>query len=219
MNGFEQKSIDWLKAGFRQDFAYNFEWLGVPIVQLPTDIMRLQQIVYETQPTLIIETGTNRGGSAVFFASMLSAVHGSGAGKVITIDNKPKWKKGDSFDLHPFRLGVHAILGSSTGSAHAEVQAYVDHNPRLRVMVFLDSFHGRDHVARELELYAPFVSRGCYLVVCDGITELLKEHTANPAVAARDFVARNPNFVEQKLASDKHPFVTYFQNGYLKRVK
>ena len=217
MNGFEQKSIDWLKAGFRQDFAYNFEWLGVPIVQLPTDLVRLQQIIWETAPTLIIETGTNRGGSAVFFASLLRIIHGSGL--VITVDNKPKWEEGDAFDRHHLRSMVHTVKGSSTGDAYPEIKADVEHHPQHKVMVMLDSFHGRDHVARELELYAPFVSRGCYLVVCDGITELLKEHTANPAVAARDFVARNPNFVEQKLASDKHPFVTYFQNGYLKRIK
>lgn len=217
MNGFEKQSVDWLKAGFRQDFAYNFQWLGVPIVQLPTDLVRLQQIIWETAPTLIIETGTHCGGSAVFFASMLRIIHGSG--RVFTIGKKPKWKKGDAFDRHHLRSMIHTVDGSSTGEAHLEIKAYVEHNPQHKVMVFLDSFHGRDHVTRELELYSPFVSKGCYLVVCDGITELLKEHTANPAAAARDFVERNPNFVEKKLETDKHPFVTHFQNGYLKRIK
>ena len=217
MNGFEQKSIDWLKTGFRQDFGYNFQWLGVPIVQLPTDLVRLQQIIWETAPTLIIETGTHCGGSAVFFASMLRIIHGSG--RVFTIDKKPKWKKGDVFDRHHLRPMIHTVDGNSTGEAYREVKAYVEHNPQHKVMVLLDSFHGRDHVAKELELYSPFVSVGCYIAVADGITELLKEHTANPAAAARDFTDRNPNFIEKKLATDKHPFVTYFQNGYLKRIK
>jgi cephalosporin hydroxylase len=215
MSGFRKRSEAWLVEGFRQQHAYNFEWMGVPIVQLPADMMRLQQIVWETQPDLIIETGTNRGGSAIFFASLLDD-----EGYVITIDKKPKWVAGDAFDRHHLRKKkVRTIKGNSTEEAYKEVKQYVEHNPRHEVMVFLDSSHGAKHVAKELKLYSPFVSKGCYLVVADGVTEMLPEHTANPAAAARDFAASSPNFVEQHLSTDKHPFVTYCQDGYLKRIK
>ena len=52
-------------------YSYNFSWMGLPIIQYPQDLIALQEIIYETKPTLIIETGFARGGSALFFMSML----------------------------------------------------------------------------------------------------------------------------------------------------
>jgi cephalosporin hydroxylase len=216
MSAFEALGKKWLLAGFDQNFSYNWKWMGVPFVQLPADVLRLQQIIFETQPDLIIETGTKQGGSAVFFASMLQLMGRQLAHtRVITID---KEKKRLMLAGHPMGEHIKFIYGNS-GSPEVldTVKQYISGR---RIMVFLDSSHKAVHVTRELNRFGPMVSKGCYLVVADGICEDIPEWNnrgVNPAIAARQFLQKNPNFKEQKL--DDHHFVTHFKNGYLKRVK
>src|SRR5206468_13032682 len=72
--GFDLKSALWVKVGWNERYSYNFAWLGRPIIQLPEDIVRIQEAIAEIRPTLVIETGIAHGGSLVLYASVLKAL-------------------------------------------------------------------------------------------------------------------------------------------------
>jgi cephalosporin hydroxylase len=142
-------------AYYRSNVWQDTNWMGVPIFKAPSDMVAYAEIIHETKPDLIIETGTCYGGSALFFANMMDIV---GRGKVITIDihqheQRPK---------HP-RI-TYAQGSSSDPDAVAWLTVEADGR---RTMVVLDSDHRKRHVLAELEAYAPLVSQGHYLVVED----------------------------------------------------
>ena len=131
-------------------------WLGVRTRKIPLDLWVFQEIIYETQPDLIIETGTKYGGSALFMATILDAL---GQGRIITIDIKPK----SPLPEHP---RIAYLVGSSTDYSVVEKLKEMI-KPGDGVMVILDSDHSRDHVLRELKIYSKFVTPGNYLIVED----------------------------------------------------
>ena len=59
----------WLRCGWDTKYVYGFSWMGRPIIQLPEDMIRIQEVIYSVQPDFIIETGIAHGGSLVFYAS------------------------------------------------------------------------------------------------------------------------------------------------------
>lgn len=123
---------------------------GIPIAKCPLDLWIYGEIIFETGPDLIIETGTWNGGSAHWLADHSDA-------EVYTIDiNDP----GD----RPPHDGVTYDHASSTDP---EVVKRVQILPGTRVMVILDSDHSADHVYDELNLWAEWVTPGCYLIVED----------------------------------------------------
>ncbi|MGL4208414.1 MAG: CmcI family methyltransferase, partial [Candidatus Adiutrix sp.] len=75
---------DFLKQSLKAQYSYNFSWLGRPIIQYPTDIIALQEIIWQVKPRLIVETGVAHGGSAIFHASILELIGGDGL--VLAID-------------------------------------------------------------------------------------------------------------------------------------
>ena len=145
------------------DYSYLWSWWGVPIIQLPADIMATQEVVFAAQPTVIIETGVARGGSLIFMASLLQLL---GRGRVIGIDIDIRAHNRDSIEKHPMAHRIEMIEGSSTDPAIADkVRGMIA--PEDRVMVVLDSDHSRSHVLDELRIYGPMVSPGQYMVVAD----------------------------------------------------
>jgi cephalosporin hydroxylase len=197
-----------------QKFPYGWTWMGVQIVQFPADMIRLQQCIWEAKPDLIIETGTRRGGSAIFFASLMRLV--VGGGRVITIDVKGPV---GNFLKHPFAEDITAITGSSTDpEIISRVREIVAVREPARVMVFLDSNHTAAHVTNELMCYHPFVSVGCHLIVADGIIEDMPHlnRKMNPAIAARAFLDKNDDF---EACPTPFPEVSYFKDGFMRRVR
>jgi cephalosporin hydroxylase len=185
-------SNTWNQAAIRHSYALNFTWLGRPIIQAPQDIYAAQELIWTCRPDLIIETGIAHGGSLVLSASMLALLDYCDAvemgrtldpkathRKVIGVDIDIRSHNRAAIDVHPMRHKIHLIQGSSVApevmeqvSAHAEGYQ--------RIMVFLDSNHTHDHVLAELELYAPYVSKGSYCVVWDtGVEDLPDEMCAN----------------------------------------
>ena len=154
------------------DQTFNLHWLGVPITKTPADMIALQEIVVETEPTLIVETGVMSGGSALLFASILDLL-GTG-GRVIGIDVDLDGVAAKVRD-HP---RIELLEGSSTDPKIVEhVRAAAEGQ---RVMVDLDSDHSADHVLEELRLLSPLVSEGCYLVVEDSFITIPSNHPAYP---------------------------------------
>ncbi|WP_072393212.1 CmcI family methyltransferase [Hyphomicrobium sp. CS1GBMeth3] len=147
----------------KYDYSYLWSWMGVPIIQMPADIMATQEVIWNTKPDIIIETGVARGGSMIFMASLLQVI---GKGRVIGVDIDIRAHNRDSIEAHPLASRITLIEGPSTAPEMlAKVTAQIPDG--ASVMVVLDSDHSRDHVLAELRAYAPLVTEGQYLVVAD----------------------------------------------------
>ncbi|MFZ8805784.1 MAG: cephalosporin hydroxylase family protein, partial [Candidatus Calescibacterium sp.] len=148
-------------------YSYNFDWLGRPFIQVPQDILALQEIIWKTKPDLIIETGIAHGGGLIFYASMLELIS---EGEVIGIDVEIRPHNRKEIEKHPLSKRIIMFEGSSTDDKIVkEVEKIVKRHKK--VMVCLDSLHTHEHVLNELNIYSKFVSKGNYLVVFDTIIE------------------------------------------------
>jgi cephalosporin hydroxylase len=190
--GFRILSDAWLAASWQRKYSYQFTWFGRPIIQLPHDILLMQELIVRLRPTLIIETGIAHGGSAVLHASLLSMIHGgvnaaTQRPHVVAIDIEIRPHNRKALDEHPLRPMMTLIEGSST-SPEVVAQAKAAIRPDDRVLVVLDSNHLRDHVLAELNAYAPMVSRNSAIVVMDGV---MRDLAALPN-ADRSWAKDNP---------------------------
>lgn len=158
-----QQALNTLVALDKYDYAYLWSWMGVPIIQMPADVMATQEVIWNTKPDIIIETGVARGGSMIFMASLLKVI---GKGKVIGVDIDIRAHNRDSIEKHPLSPLITLIEGpSTTVETLAKVKAEIPAG--ASVMVVLDSDHSRDHVLDELRCYGPLVNEGQYIVVAD----------------------------------------------------
>ena len=186
----------------------NTYWLGVPVSKCPLDLWVYQEIISEVKPGLIVETGTYRGGSALFMATVCDAV---GAGRILTIDI-------EELSARPEHPRVRYLLGSSTSE---EVKREVAQEALANgpVLVILDSDHSAAHVLAELEAYAPLVSPGSYLVVEDTNVNghpVLADFGPGPMEAVEAFLRENEEFVIDSL---REKFMLSFNpKGFLRRV-
>jgi cephalosporin hydroxylase len=186
----------------------HMHWFGAIVAKMPTDLWVYQEILFETRPQLIIECGTVHGGSALYFASLFDLL---GEGSVVTVDVETQPDR----PVHP---RVTYLTGSSTAPEMAE-QLRALAAAHERVMVILGSDHSQAHVAGELELYAPLVTNGCYLVVEDSVVNgnpILPSYGAGPMEALHAFLPEHPEFrvdaAREKFGS------TFFPSGFLERV-
>ena len=225
--GFALVSKAWLRAGWDAKYVYSFTWMGRPIIQLPEDMLRIQEVIYANRPTLIIETGVAHGGSLIFYASLFKAM--GIAGRVVGVDIEIRPHNRAAIESHELFPCITLIEGSSMAPEIVDrVRALAE--AQDRVMVILDSNHGKAHVRAELEAYGPLVSKGSYIVATDGIMHWLgnaprtKPDWAwnNPRDAAAEFLRDHPEF---ELAVPEPPFnegtvsepVTYWPNAWLRR--
>jgi cephalosporin hydroxylase len=225
---FELLSEQWIRIGWQLKYSYRFTWMGRPIIQLPEDLIRVQEAIHRVQPDVIIETGVAHGGSLIFYASLCKAME---RGRVIGVDIDIRPHNRDAINAHPLAPLITLVEGSSVDRAVVErVRSRIRSDET--VLVLLDSNHSRDHVAAELEAYAPLVTTGSYIVATDGImrdvapTPRGKSHwiTDNPATAAREFAARHPEFVLElpMLQFDQSEVIhrnTYWPDAWLRRVR
>ena len=164
---FELISQAWLRSGWDTKYVYGFSWMGRPIIQLPEDMMRIQELIYELQPDVIVETGVAHGGSLIFYAGLCAAM---GKGRVVGIDIEIRAHNREAIEAHRLSPMITLVEGSSI--AQEVVKQVKDQiGAAETVLVLLDSNHSRDHVAAELEAYGPLVSPGSYIVACDGIMQ------------------------------------------------
>lgn len=183
-------------------------WLGTQALKNPLDLWVYQEIVFETRPELIVETGTYRGGSALYLASLCDLV---GAGEVVSIDVEPI--RAD-YPEHP-RITYLGGRSSTDGAVVAEVRERAAGRPLL---VILDSDHSQAHVEAELAVYAPLVPVGCYVIVEDSnIGRIRKDLMPGPLQAIETFLASTSDF---EIDREREKFlITFNPSGYLKRVR
>lgn len=226
--GFELLTWLWVKSGWNQKHNYTFSWFGVPVIQLPEDMIRYQEVVCAVKPDVIVETGIAHGGSLVYSATLCKML---GKGRVIGVDIEIRPHNRKRLEEHPLIDMITMFEGSSVdpdivGKVRSQIA------PGETVMVVLDSNHTYAHVAAELEAYAPMVTPGSYIVATDGIMRDLADTprgdsgwtTDNPAQAAHDFVARNPDFVIEQPAwafneSTLSKNITHWPDAWIRRIR
>jgi cephalosporin hydroxylase len=197
------------ETAYSKGDAWNPRWLGYAALKCPFDLWIYQEILHEIRPDVILETGTARGGSAMFLASTLDLLR---SGEVVSIDivRRPEWP------IHP---RITYLTGSSTSPAIVnEVGRRVA--SASRVMVILDSDHRKDHVLDELRLYSPLVTTGSYLVVEDTNINgrpVFPGFGPGPGEAVDEFLKGNDAFVQDR--GRERFFVTFNPGGYLRRVQ
>jgi cephalosporin hydroxylase len=226
---FEALSREWIKVGFNLKYYHNLSWFGLPILQLPEDLVRLQEVIYQLRPSVIVETGVYWGGSLLFHATLCEAL---GNGRVIGIDREISARDRENLRQHILAPRITLIEGDSVNPATvAEVARLI--RPADSVLVILDSCHTKEHVARELSCYAPFVTVGSYILAEDGGIMRVNAGTPrgdpswswdNPREAAIEFAASHPEFRREQppwLYRDGEltENVSYWEGGWLKRIR
>ncbi|MFC1952760.1 cephalosporin hydroxylase family protein [Chloroflexota bacterium] len=217
----ERAGSQWIKAVAENRLSYEIDWLGVPVIQTPEDLVLMQELIFRIKPDIIIETGIAHGGSLVYYASLMEIL---GKGKVVGIDIEIREHNRTVIESHPLYKRIELIEQSSTSKeAIREVRKRVQEGSN--VIVCLDSDHTRTHVLSELNLYQQFVKLGGYIVVFDTIiSELVKlgvddkKYLDNsPREAIDEFLKENSNYQIDKQYNKLH--VSTNPNGYLKRIK
>ena len=225
---FQAVSRAWLRVGWDTKYVYSFAWMGRPIIQLPEDMIRIQEVIYDLKPDVIVETGIAHGGSLIFYASLCKAMD---RGRVIGIDIEIRPHNRLAIEAHPLFPYLTLIEGSSVDKAVVRQVGELI-KPGERVLVILDSNHTRDHVRAELEAYGPLVSPGSYIVATDGIMAQVvgaprtREDWSwnNPRAAVEAFVTDHPQFALQEPA---FPFnegqiterVSYWPGAFIRRIR
>ena len=220
-DAFETLSLQWVKLGWSLGYYNNFTWMGQPVLQLPEDLIRLQEVIYRVQPDVIVETGIFQGGSLLFHATLCQTLN---KGRVIGIDNHIPGGVREAVTEHVLGPRITLIEGDSTSREVVGAVANLIHSGES-VLVILDSCHTKDHVRRELECYSRFVTQGSYVIAADGIMRNLTDVPGgqpewtldNPLAAADEFAERHPEFrrIEATGLSSK---VTYWPGAWLERV-
>lgn len=176
-------------------------WRDRPLVKNPLDLWVCAEIIHRTSPDVIIECGTFRGGSAIFFADMMHTLNGHG--RVISIDIQPIET--------PQHRAVTYVVGDSASVALPRISG--------RVMVILDSDHSKQHVLREMDRFGPMVSPGCYMLVEDsnvGGNPIESDYaTGGPHAAIMDWIPKHPEFTIDK--SCERYVLTMNPDGWLLR--
>ncbi len=225
--GFAALSQVWLKSGWITKHIYTFTWFGRPIIQLPEDLVRLQEVIYQIKPDVIIETGVAHGGGLIFYASLCKVLE---KGRVIGIDIeiRPHNRKAiEEHDLFPY---ITLLEGSSIAPEIVN-QVKATLKPSDTVLILLDSNHSKDHVLAELNAYAEYVTPGSYIVATDGIMQDLVGAprsqpdwgTNNPQTAVAEFLETHPEFSlepPQWLFNESEGLsenITHWPNAWLKR--
>jgi len=223
---FELLSQQWLKVGWNQKYPYTFSWMGRPIIQLPEDMIRAQEVLYRVRPDVLVETGIAHGGSLIFYASLFKAM---GHGRVIGVDIEIRPHNRRAIEAHELYSLITLIEGNSIEEEVVkQVRSFIRRNEK--VMVVLDSNHSKSHVLAELEAYHHLISAESYIVATDGSMRNLYDvprgkpewKLDNPCAAVEEFIKSHPDFV---IEQPKWPFneselgqnITHWPVAWLRR--
>lgn len=221
-SAFRTTSKDWFNMSVTHKYSYQFDWLGVPIIQMPSDIVLFQEIVWKTRPDLIIETGVARGGSLVFWSSIQSLCGING--RVIGIDIDVRRHARNAISNSSFSDKITLIEGNSISPSIVEEVRKLSAS-FASIMVVLDSNHSRDHVLEEMNLYSNLVTKGNYLLVLDTSVEIMEVNLDrpwgpgdSPGTAVKDFLKVNGSSFEQVNSWSERSVLSMAHGGFLRRV-
>ena len=221
VDGLGKASQDWVRVSAKNKVFYEIDWLGVPVIQTPEDLILMQELIFEVQPDFIVETGIAHGGSWIYYASLLELLN---KGRVIGVDIEIREHNRKVVEAHPMYKRIEMIEGDSVADETiSEIRKRTPANSK--VIVCLDSDHTKAHVLRELELYKEFVIPGCYIVVFDTCSSELAELGVvgsewinnGPKEAVDEFLKKHKHFEIDKKYNNL--YISYSPNGYLRRVE
>lgn len=222
--GLRQQAVDLQVAADAHHHTYLWEWLGVPVIRLPDDIVVLQELIWSYRPHRIVETGIARGGSMILNASLqvLAGLEPHVLGIDISIFPHTR----ADLESHPMFRGIELMESDSTSTAAQDrVRDFLGESSRA--MLVLDSNHTHDHVLAELLVLAPLLPVGSFVLVADTLIEEFPDghyqnrpwdRGNNPMTAARTFVAEHPDF-ELDMDWSRRALLTEFRDGVLRRVR
>ncbi len=219
--GFTALSHLWTRSGWQRKFTYEITWMGIPIIQLPEDILMMQELIWRVRPDVIVESGVAHGGALILYASLLDAL---GKGHVVGVDVEIRKYNRLAIEAHPMSKRITLIEGDSVAEdTLAQVREAIPAG--ASVMVALDSNHTREHVAAELERYAPMVTPGSYCVVFDSVMTMVSDAPGagegwahdNPLEAVRNFLSEHDEFEVDPALNRLE--ATYCQSGFLRRLE
>eukprot|EP00929_Paragymnodinium_shiwhaense_P015946 TRINITY_DN124045_c0_g1_i1.p1 TRINITY_DN124045_c0_g1~~TRINITY_DN124045_c0_g1_i1.p1 ORF type:complete len:334 (+),score=32.54 TRINITY_DN124045_c0_g1_i1:57-1058(+) len=198
-----------------------WSWLGVTIRNPPQDTMLAQQLISQLRPGLFIETGTYRGGMAFFVATVFHLLDLKDS-RVITIDilqkenaaleapssgacNKHEFDTQKHLSLGRDKIWQHYVREVVASSLSETARAVVADElalirPGAPVLISLDGDHAEGAVWKEINIYAPLVTVGSYLIVQDIILDYVKKPWRGPLHAVQRLVYAKPK-LKKKLGT------------------
>lgn len=219
----DERGMKFYRDTLASKYSYNFKWLGRPYIQMPQDMIAIQEIIWKVRPDFIIETGIAHGGGLVFCASILEAL---GHGYVFGVD--VDIRRHNRYEIENHRMSKRIIMleGSSTDILiYSEMFQRIGHDKK--VVVILDSNHTHDHVLKELNIYKDIVSVGSYLICLDTIIQFLPDDAysdrewkvgSNSWTAVQEFLKSNKNF-ENDESIENRLLITSAPGGWLRRMR
>jgi cephalosporin hydroxylase len=217
----EEIGLKWLTVLAENRLPYEIDWLGMPVIQTPEDLVLMQELIFKVRPDFIVETGIAHGGGLIFYASVMELM---GKGRVIGVDIEIREHNRKAIEAHPLFKRIEIIEGDSTSEAIIQqIRGTIPNNSK--VIVCLDSDHTKPHVLNELEMYQSFIAPGGYFVVFDtAIAKLAgqgiedRKYIGNsPMEAIDEFLQKNGSFVIDKAFNKL--FVSSSPDGFLKRIR
>jgi cephalosporin hydroxylase len=224
---FTKISNFWLEYIWNQKYTYRFTWLGFPIIQLPDDIINIQELIFKEKPKYIIETGVAHGGSVIFYASLIKLLN---LKKVVGIEKKIKKKNLINLHRSPLKKYFKIIQGDSTSDKVInKVKNIIKKN---KTLLILDSNHSSEHVYKELVSYSKILQKNCIIVATDGIVDVMKfaprrlkyNKNGGPVLAIKKFLSKDKKFKKINPTnlfneSNVSQNMTHWQYGWMKKIK
>lgn len=222
---------EFTKELIRTNYVKNFTWMGVPILQYPSDMFVMQELIWAIKPNIMIETGMAFGGTAIFYSNIMKSIDPKS--ELITIDIEMRVRNWERLRSHPAAGNIVTIEGDSASETVAsEVREkiekrYFKTGDMPRVLVALDSHHTHDHVLKELELYSPMVSKGSYIVVFDTAIEFFMNKKPknrpwckgnNPHTAVMEFLTKHKDQFTIDKNIETRSLITAAIDGWLKKL-
>jgi cephalosporin hydroxylase len=199
----------------RQEFKNR--WLGVGVIQYPSDLITYATLLYRVKPEVVIETGTNYGGLSVFFATVMENINPSA--KIVTVDiDSSKWDQEVATGRITPKMLERIVFVKGDSVSTAVLDRIQGLTQGKRGLVLLDSLHTKEHVLKELKLYSPFVSPGSYIIVNDTHLEMMKfmDTGSGPLRAVQDFLKENKEFaIDPDLPGT---LLSCAPSGFLRRI-
>ena len=207
-------------------YTYQHEWMGVPIIRLPDDIVLQQEIVHHLRPSCIIETGVARGGSLILSASLMAI--NSLQPSVLGLDLLIMPHAKSAITNCKFANSISLWEGDSTSEAAlVEVRSFLSkQSPHEPILLVLDSDHSEQHVLNELNTYSNLLPVGSVIMVADTIIEEFPaghfvdrpwDVGNNPLTALRKFLQSDSRFVSVE-KWNRRSLLSEFRDGILIKV-
>lgn len=199
----KEVAIDTLKILEKEKYTYQWDWLGIPIIKMPEEVMLIQMAISTFRPTAIVEVGVARGGGLALYYSIQSLI--GLAPNVLGIDIKffNHTKKSLSSIMNK---GLSLLEQASTStSARTSIREFIQGHSSI--LVVLDGDHSHNNVLSELIMLDEVLPRNSLVLVADTILRDVAQtgktrnwnKLSNPSTALMEFMQNNSNweFVEE----------------------